>query len=224
MKEVAQFTISFTQYLNAEGQVVHPLPAFAKDKKILLHLYKTMVLLRSFDAKAIALQRTGKLGTYASTLGQEAIGVALGHVMHQDDVLAPCYREYGAQIQRGVKFSEILLYWGGDERGNCFANNKQDLPIYVPIGTQLLNAAGVAYAFQYRDQPRVAVGVCGDGATSQGDFYEALNFSGVCNLPIVFLINNNQWAISVALDKQTKCKTLAQKAIAAGIPGEQVDG
>lgn len=223
MTDVAHFTITFTQYLNVEGQPTQPLPAFA-DKDTLIHLYRTMVLLRAYDVKAVALQRTGKLGTYAQTLGQEAISVGLGYAMKKEDVLTPCYREYGAQIQRGVRFSEILLYWGGDERGSHFAQNAEDFPISVPIGTQVLHAAGAAYAFKYRKQPRVAVAVCGDGATSQGDFYEALNFAGVTNVPAVFLINNNQWAISVPRSKQTKCQTLAQKAIAAGIPGEQVDG
>lgn len=224
MTTVATFTIEYTRFLDAKGVPVQDLPAFAKDSKVLLDLYRWMTLLRVFDTKAIALQRTGKMGTYASTLGQEAVSVAIGHAMQKDDVLCPAYREYGAQLQRGVKMSEILAYWGGDERGSAFVNNAQDFPISVPIGTQPLHAAGVASAFKIRKQPRVAVSVCGDGATSQGDFYEALNVAGAWHLPVVFMVNNNQWAISVPRKAQTGAQTIAQKAIAAGFSGEQVDG
>jgi pyruvate dehydrogenase E1 component alpha subunit len=126
-------------------------------------------------------------------------------------------------LQRGVKMSDILAYWGGDERGSDFAN-PHDLPICVPIASQCLHAAGVAVAFKLRKQPRVAVAVVGDGGTSKGDFYEAINLAGVWQLPIVFVINNNQWAISLPRSAQTGAETLAQKAIAAGIQGEQVDG
>lgn len=224
MTVVATFTIEYTRFLDANGKVIGKLPPFAEKPEVLLDLYRQMVLLRTFDTKAIALQRTGKMGTYASTLGQEAISVALGNVMKPDDVLCPAYREYGAQLQRGVKMSEILNYWGGDERGSNFANNKEDFPISVPIGTQYLHAAGVATAFKLRKQPRVAVTVCGDGGTSEGDFYEAINVAGAWNLPVLFVVINNQWAISVPRTAQSSAQTLAQKAIAGGFQGEQVDG
>lgn len=224
MTTVAQFSINYTQFLNAESEVLHTLPVFAEDTNTLINLYRKMVLLRTFDTKAIALQRTGKMGTYPSTLGQEAVSVAIGAAMHKDDVLCPFYREYGAQFEQGVKMAEILAYWGGDERGSAFTNCPDDFPICVPIGTQVLHAAGVATAFKIRQQKRVAVATCGDGATSQGDFYEAINLAGVWNLPVVFVINNNQWAISVPRTAQTHTLTLAQKAIAGGITGEQVDG
>lgn len=120
--------------------------------------------------------------------------------------------------------AEILAYWSGDERGNQFAANPEDLPIYVPLATQCLHAAGIASAFKLRNQPRVVIVVCGDGATSRGDFYEAINLAGVWQLPIVFVVNNNQWAISVPRTAQTNAATLAQKAIAGGFAGEQVDG
>lgn len=224
MSVVATFTIEYTQFLDAKGKPVQALPAFAENPAKLVELYRLMTQLRTFDSKAIALQRTGKMGTYASTLGQEAISTAMGNLMRPDDVLCPAYREYGAQFQRGVKMSDILAYWGGDERGSNFAANRQDFPISVPIGTQTLHAAGIATAFKIRKQPRVAVAVCGDGATSQGDFYESLNVAGVWNLPAVFVVINNQWAISVPRKAQTAAQTLAQKAIAAGFKGEQVDG
>ena len=190
----------------------------------LIQLYRAMHLLRAFDRKAIALHRTGKLGTFPSSLGQEAIFVGLGSAMRPEDVLCPYYRDHGALFQRGVSMEEIFTYWGGDERGNCFANAKEDFPICVPIASQCLHAAGVAYAFKKRKEPRVAVASCGDGATSKGDFYEALNLAGVWHLPLVFVINNNQWAISVPRTAQTAVPTLAQKATAAGFRGIQADG
>lgn len=224
MTRVATFEVCYTQYLDSAGQLVQNLPAFAENTETLIRLYRVMALMRLFDAKAIALQRTGKMGTYASILGQEAIDTALGDVMQPDDVLCPFYRNYAAQYQRQVKLSEILTYWGGDERGNCFANNATDLPISVPIASQCLHAAGAAYAFKYRQQSRVAVACCGDGGTSEGDFYEAINVTGAWQLPVVFIINNNQWAISVPRAIQTAASTIAQKGIAAGLWVEQVDG
>ena len=221
---VARFEIQYTQVLNNQGEYQGSLPSFAEDKEILLQLYRSMVRTRTFDKKAIALQRTGKMGTYAPITGQEAISTAIGHAMKAEDVFIPYYRDYAAQFQRGVKMSEILSYWGGDERGSQFESNNQDLPISVPIASQCLHAAGIAFAFQYRKEARVAVVCLGDGGTSEGDFYEALNIAGCWNLPIVFIINNNQWAISVNIKKQTASQTLAQKAIAAGFEGKQVDG
>lgn len=224
MTTVANFTIEYTRFLDPQGQPTQTLPAFAENPENLKKLYRAMVLARTFDTKAIALQRTGKLGTYAPILGQEAIGAAIGDTLRKEDVFVPAYREYGTMFQRGVKMSEILAFWGGDERGNAFANCKEDFPIAVPLGTQCLHAAGIATAFKLRQQPRVALTICGDGATSEGDFYEAINVAGAWHLPIVFIINNNQWAISVSRKVQTGAQTLAQKGIAAGIPSEQVDG
>ncbi len=224
-KTVAQFQIEYARFLNPEGQVERPLPKFADDIDHLKKLYAMMVETRVFDTKAIALQRTGKLGTYPSTLGQEAICVGIGAAMKDEDVLAPYYREYGAQFWRGVRMEDILLYWGGDERGSDFKGAaRNDFPITVPIASQNLHAVGAAYAFQCRGEKRVAVTTVGEGGTSRGDFYEAVNCAGIWNLPTVFVVNNNQWAISVPRDKQSKCETFAQKAIAGGIEGRQVDG
>lgn len=224
-KIVAQFSVGYTQFLDEQSTLVQALPDLMQDPEILLNLYRQMVLTRVFDAKAVALQRTGKMGTYPSSLGQEAIYVAVGHVLHQEDVLVPYYRDQGALMMRGVKPSQIFSYWGGDERGSLFsAQNAEDLPFSVPIASQYLHAAGIAYAIQLRQQSRAVIVSCGDGGTSEGDFYEALNFAGVFKLPIVFLVNNNQWAISVPRDHQTATLTLAQKAIASGFEGTQIDG
>jgi pyruvate dehydrogenase E1 component alpha subunit len=125
---------------------------------------------------------------------------------------------------RGVQMHEVLLYWGGDERGSDFASSRHDFPFCVPIATQCLHAAGAAMAFQLRGEQRCAVCANGDGGTSEGAFYEAINIAGARKLPMVFMVVNNKWAISVPIELQTGTKTLAQKAVAAGIPGIQVDG
>lgn len=224
METVASFEVQYRQYLDPEGRIVDELPDFARDADTLREIYRWMVLTRTFDKRAIALQRTGQLGTYASSLGQEATYAGIGDAMHPEDILAPSYREHGACFIRGVPMADILLYWGGDERGMKFEKPAHDLPVSVPIATHVLHAAGAAYALKYRSEPRVAVAVSGDGSTSKGDFYEAINVAGVWDLPCVFVVVNNQWAISVPRAKQSRAQTLAQKAVAAGIPGEQVDG
>ncbi len=220
---VAQFSVVFTRYLDADGRPVGALPDFATPAE-LVALYRAMVLTRTFDAKAVALQRTGRLGTFASSLGQEAVGVGAASAMAADDVLLSSFRDQSAQLWRGVTPLELLLYWGGDERGSDFAGPRQDFPIAVPVAAHAPHAAGVALAMALRKEKRAAVCILGDGATSKGDFYEALNMAGVWKLPLVMLVNNNQWAISVPRAAQTAAATLAQKAIAAGVEGEQVDG
>ncbi len=225
MSVVATFDIDYLQYLDVDGRASsEPLPEFARDPKALVEPYKLMVFTRSFDAKAVALQRTGKLGTYASCLGHEAVHIAVGQSLQYDDVLGISYREYGAMFARGVKPREVLLYWGGDERGSDFSGPAHDYPFCVPIATQCLHAAGAALAFKLRGEPRCALAMCGDGGTSKTDFYAALNSAGAFTLPLVLVIVNNQWAISVPRKAQTGAKTLAQKGIAGGLECVQVDG
>ena len=225
MPSAASFEIDYLQYLGPDGKPVRrDLPAFAKDLDALRELFKLMLFTRVFDTKSVNLQRTGKLGTYASCLGHEAAHIAIGSAMRPDDVFAPMYREYGAQFLRGVKPREVLMYWGGDERGNDFSGPKHDYPWCVPIATQCLHAAGAALAFKLRGEDRVAVTVVGDGGSSKTDFYAAINSAGAWTLPLVAVIVNNQWAISVPRRMQTGAKTLAQKGIAAGLYCLQVDG
>ncbi len=213
-----------TAFLDPAGKVLKDLPAFARDREELVRMYTAMARTRAFDAKAIALQRTGRLGTYASSLGQEAIGVGTAFAMRGEDVLLPSFREHAAQLVRGVTLEELFLYWGGDERGNDFAGPRRDFPVCIPVATHFPHAAGVALAMLHKHETGVAVAMGGDGATSKGDFYEALNIVGAWRLPAVFVINNNQWAISVRRRDQTAAETLAQKAHGAGLPGVQVDG
>lgn len=211
-------------FLDADGRRLRDLPDFASDGETLKALYAAMVRTRSFDTKAISLQRTGRLGTYASSLGQEAISVGVVGAMQDADVFLPSFREHGGQLWRGVTLEELFLYWGGDERGNDFAGPRQDFPVCIPVASQFPHAAGVALAMQQKGERGVAVAVGGDGATSKGDFYESLNVVGTWQLPAVFVIDNNEWAISVPRKEQTRARRLADKAVAAGIPGEQVDG
>jgi len=221
---IAHFDVRRRSYLALDGAILRKPPEFVADLGSLVSLYRAMVLTRTFDLKAVSLQRTGRLGTYAVSLGQEAVSVGVASAMRHEDVLLPSYRDNGTLLWRGVRMEEILLYWGGDERGSLSSGPEHDFPFCVPVGSQAPHAAGVAYAFKFRKQPRVAVCLLGDGATSKGDVYEAMNFAGVQKLPLLFVINNNQWAISVPVRLQTASETLAQKAIAAGFRGEQVDG
>jgi len=226
LSTVASFAIERFQVLDEKGDIVAPLPQFANDPDELAAMYRAMVLTRTFAAKAVAMQRTGKLGTFASALGQEAVGVGLAAAMRPEDVLVPSYREQAAQFMRGMTMTHCLLYWGGDERGSDFQAQpaRHDFPNCVPIGTQVPHAVGVAYAMKLRKQKSAVVSVFGDGGTSKGDFYEGANFAGVWKLPLVMVLNNNQWAISLPRSRQTAAETIAQKALAVGFEGRQVDG
>ncbi|MDJ0948155.1 MAG: pyruvate dehydrogenase (acetyl-transferring) E1 component subunit alpha [Alphaproteobacteria bacterium] len=210
--------------LGSDGQMRGAAPAFAADPAELITLYRAMVLTRSFDAKAVAMQRTGRLGTYASVLGQEAVGIGAVAAMRPEDILVPSFREHGAQLWRGVTLEELFLYWGGDERGSNFAGPRDDFPVAIPVASHTPHAVGAALAVKLRGEDRAVVCIMGDGATSKGDFYESLNLAGVWSVPAVFLVNNNQWAISVPRSAQSAAETLAQKAVAVGIDGVQVDG
>ena len=216
------------QFLDADGGAVQNLPEWVNDQTTLIDYYQAMVTARLSDQKAVALQRTGKMGTYPSCLGQEAISLVCAALLRQDDVLIPYYRDLPGLLRRGIPLSDVLLYWGGDERGSASDAWGQDLPNCVPIATQAGHAAGIATAIRIRheagDPMRVALCALGDGATSKGDFAEALNLAGAWQLPVVYIINNNQWAISVPRAIQSGAPTLAQKGVAAGLPSFQVDG
>jgi pyruvate dehydrogenase E1 component alpha subunit len=221
---VARFEVRRRACLDREGHPLGPLPSFAQDRETMRALYRAIILMRTLDARAVALQRTGQLGTYPSSLGQEAIGAAIGSAMAAKDVFLGTYREQGVLVWRGVKPVEILRVWGGDERGNLWSGPAHDFPCCIPIASHAPQAVGVAMAMKLRGEARVAVCALGDGATSKGDFYEAVNAAAVWRLPLVFVVSNNQWAISVPRRIQTAAETLAQKAIAGGFEGEQVDG
>jgi len=218
------FHLEYIQFLNESGNWVANRPDFATDQW-LLKAYHYMVLCRVFDQKAVALQRTGQLGTFPSALGQEAFGVAIGLTLHKDDVFVPYYRDHGAHLLRSGPnaMENLLLYWGGDEAGSSYGP-KQDFPVCVPIATQITHAAGAAAALKIKGSEQLVMVTIGDGGTSKGDFFESLNVAGVWQLPLIVLVNNNQYAISVPREKQCGAASLAQKAIGAGVHGIQVDG
>ena len=224
MTSTDAISIPFIQFLDEEGETLQRLPPWTDDHKTLINYYRAMVIARQGDQKAIALQRTGKMGTYPSCLGQEAISTVYSALLEKNDVLIPYYRDLPGLMGRGIALSDVYLYWGGDERGSASPAWGQDFPNCVPIATQAGHAVGVASSFKIRNEARVALCALGDGATSKGDFPEALNLAGAWQLPVVFVINNNQWAISVPRAIQSGAPTLAQKGIAAGLPSIQVDG
>src|SRR5437773_9627969 len=172
----------------------------------------------------VRLQRQGRIGTFAPIKGQEASQLGSVFTLRKTDWMVPSFRETAAMLWRGWPIEKILLVFAGYLEGGQPAPEQHDLPITIPVGTQLPHAVGLAYAAQYRGDDAVVMAYCGDGATSEGDFHEALNFAGVWHVPLVFVVQNNQWAISVPLKKQTHSRTLAQKALAYGFPGIQVDG
>ncbi len=226
-RPVAQFEIKYVQYIDPDGQILHELPEFAQDNDLLLSLYRAMKISQVFDHKVSVLHRTGKFGTYPGTLGQEAVGAGAGSCLTDQDVFVPYYRSATDLYIRGVRLHEILMFWGGFEEGSNFKNPRCrfDLPLPISIASQLPHAAGVAASIKLRKQKnRAVMTFIGDGGTSEGDFYEALNVAGAWNLPLVIIINNNRWALSEPNTNQTACQTLAQKAIAGGFEGIQVDG
>lgn len=212
------------QIMDETGTVVKPdlVPDLSDTEW--LELYKVMLKTRNADLKALQLQRQGRMLTYAPNTGQEAAQVGSAAAMAKNDWLVPAFRELGAWLQRGVDLETVYLYWYGNELGSNFPEDVKMLPIAIPIGSQLQHAVGIGMAANIKGEDDVAVAYIGDGGTSIGDFSEALNFAGVFNAPVVFIIQNNQYAISVARQKQTKAETLVQKAVAAGIPGILVDG
>jgi pyruvate dehydrogenase E1 component alpha subunit len=190
----------------------------------LLKLHRTMLLARRFDERLLSLQRQGRIGTFAPVSGQEAAHLGAAAALRASDWMVPAFREAAAEIWRGRPLESVIVYYNGYNEGGAIAAERNDLPISVPVGSQILHAAGIAWAMKYRGKDDVAMVFFGDGATSQGDFHEGLNFAGVFELPVVFVCQNNQWAISHPRAKQTRSLTLAQKALAYGLPGIQVDG
>ena len=191
---------------------------------LLLKLYRAMLLGRRFDERMLSLQRQGRIGTFAPITGQEASQVGSVSVLRPSDWMVPSFRETAAQILRGTPMESVILYFGGYNEGGRIEDNNKDLPISVPVASQILHAVGLGWAINYRKTDEVVMTFFGDGATSEGDFHEGMNFAGVFQTPVIFVCQNNQWAISIPLFKQTHSETLAQKALGYGIPGIQVDG
>lgn len=220
---IAEFSIDHIQILNEAGVVDDTLlPALSDDA--LITMYRVMRLSRRFDERAIALQRRGEIGTYAPTIGQEAAQVGSALALTDADWMVPSFREQGAYLARGTPVHKLLWYAMGMEEGAEIPRDAHALPPSIPVGSQALHAAGIGWGQEIKNEDAASLVYFGDGATSEGDVYEALNFAGVYNSHTVFLCQNNQYAISTPRVQQTKAATLAQKAVAAGIDGIQIDG
>jgi len=190
----------------------------------LVDAYKFMQYVRTADEMCMSYQRQGRLFTFPPNLGQEGIATAAGKVMQEEDWLVPAYREVAAWLLKGATIKDIFLLWGGNEEGYLFSGAKNVLPVSVPIASQLPHATGIGFALNYQKKKGAVFAFVGDGGTSQGDFHEALNFASVWKAPVIFIIQNNQYAISVPVSKQTSSKNLAVKSVAYGMPGIRVDG
>ncbi|MCK8601644.1 pyruvate dehydrogenase (acetyl-transferring) E1 component subunit alpha [Desulfoferrobacter suflitae] len=217
------YRIDYLSILDEQGKVDQDLEPDV-DKDFLLKLHRGMLLGRRFDERLLQLQRQGRMGTFAPITGQEAAQIGAVAALEDSDWLVPSFREMAAEIWRGKTMENVILLYAGYNEGGAIPDGLNNLPIAIPVGTQTLHAAGIAYAMKYRQEKHVAMVFFGDGATSEGDFHEALNFAGVFQVPVVFVCQNNHWAISIPRSKQTRSKTLAQKALAYGVPGIQVDG
>ncbi len=216
-------TIQHVSILDQDGNVDKKLePKVPKED--LVRLYETMVLSRAYDERRAKLQRQGRIGTFAPAAGQEAAQLGSIYCVRETDWFVPSFRESACGLWRGADLALDLLYVAGFEEGVKMAPGSRNLPICIPIGTQYTHALGVAWGSHLQGEDAVAITYGGDGSTSEGDFHEAINMAAVFKAPVVFFIQNNQWAISVPRAHQTKSETIAQKAIAYGIPGVQVDG
>lgn len=194
------------------------------DGDMLVRMFRCMLATRRLDERLINMQRQGRIGTYGPSRGQEAAQVGSAMAIGPDDWTAQAFREMGMTLARGWGMHMPMFFWGGSEEGNRVAEGINDLPIAVPVSSQTLHGVGIAWGMKLKKRDSVCLTYLGDGGTSEGDFHEAMNFAGVYQLPLIFIVQNNQFAISHPRRMQTRSKTLAQKALAYGFNGVQVDG
>ncbi len=218
-----EYKIEHLSVLNEDGELDADLEPDISDD-LLVKMHRTMLLTRRFDERMLKLQRQGKMGTFGPIKGQEASQIGAAAVLKEKDWLVPSFREMAAEVWRGKSMENILLVYAGFNEGGLIPEESRTLPVCIPVATQIPHAAGLAYAVKFKKEEDVVMVFHGDGATSEGDFHEGLNFAAVFQTPTVFVCQNNQWAISIPRSKQTYSKTLAQKALAYGMPGIQVDG
>lgn len=223
VRPLVSYEIQRVEVLDAQGSVDEALmPDLGPDET--KRLYEVMVLTRQLDERMFKMQRQGRLGTIARVAGQEGAHVGAAFALRPEDWLVPAFRELGALVLRGIPMAQLLQYWSGDERGGAFPRELRTLPVAIPVGTHMLHAVGIAWALKQSGEEAAALTFFGEGATSEGDFNEAMNMAAVFNVPVVFFCQNNHYAISVPFTKQTAAPTVAQKALAYGMFGVQVDG
>lgn len=212
------------QILNDDGTVREDATVPDIPDETLIGIYRDMVLARHLDERVISLQRQGRIGTYTPLAGQEGAQIGSVHALDDHDWLVPSFREHGAKIARGLEPEKIMMYWGGYEEANKIPEELNMFTEAIPVGSQIPHATGIAWAAKLKGDNSAVLCYFGDGATSEGDFHEGLNFAGVFDVPAVFFCNNNQWAISIPFDRQSASQTIAQKATAYGFEGVLVDG
>jgi pyruvate dehydrogenase E1 component alpha subunit len=217
------YHVEYLSILDEEGRLDQALEPKIPDD-LLLKLHRAMLLGRRFDERLLSLQRQGRIGTFAPITGQEASQLGAVAPLIAGDVMAPSFRETAAQVYRGAPMESIILAFGGYNEAALLVEGGNDLPVAVPVSSQVPHAVGIAWGIKYRKKSNVVMTFFGDGGTSEGDFHEGLNFAAVYQVPVVFVCQNNQWAISVPRSMQTHSKTIAQKALAYDMPGIQVDG
>ena len=226
------FLEKYTDMLNTEMvQILDPLgnldeklrPKELTDE-VVLKLYEKMVYCRMCNDRALKMQRSGRMGTFTSIEGQEALQIASEYALQKKDWIIPAFRELAVMWAHGIPMEKIYQYWIGNEWGSHPPEGVHVLPVSIPVGSQMLHGVGLSWAAKLQGKDEIAVNYFGDGATSEGDFHEAMNFAGVYKTPTIFICQNNQYAISTPRRIQTASKTIAQKALAYGFPGVLVDG
>lgn len=224
VEPVFETRIDHVSILDEHGRFDEELGAGLIPDEDVVKLYRHMTTCRHLDEIAFKLQRSGRMGTYPENRGQEATSLGAAYALRQDDWLVTCYRENAGLFWRGLPMEYVLLHWMGDERGNQIPDGLNVTPLAIPIGTQMLHATGLAWASKYRGEDGIACTFFGDGATSEGDFHEAMNFAANLDIPVVFFCQNNSWAISVPTKIQCSAPTIAQRGLGYGMDCVQVDG
>ena len=222
--ELERFTISHLQVLDEEGKLDEALAPDLSDEQ-LVAMYRAMLLAREGDQRMIKLQRQGRVGTFGPCTGHEAVSCGAAFAMTEKDWFVGAFRELPGMLVRGMSLADHYLFHNGYEEGNVWEKGGRTLPMSIIVGAQTLHAVGIAHAMRYKgERDSAVVTFFGDGASSQGDVHEAMNFAATWRAPVVFVCQNNQWAISVPRAKQAHNRTIAQRAIAYDMPGVQVDG
>lgn len=223
-KEYDPLNDKMLQILNEDGKIINEKWKPDIPEARIVEGFRNMLFAREMDSMMLSYQRQGRMFTFPPNKGQEAVSIGAGLAMRKNDWLVPAFRELGAWIMKGADLKDIFLYWRGDEDGSQWRGAENILPSSVPISSQLPHAVGIGYAIKYRKEDKAVFTFFGDGGTSEGDFHEAMNFAAVWKAPVIFINQNNQYAISVPVRKQTASLNLAIKAYAYGMRSIKVDG
>jgi pyruvate dehydrogenase E1 component alpha subunit len=218
-----EYTVEYLSILDENGDLDSDLEPDIDDE-LLQRMFSYMLRARRFDERLLTLQRQGRIGTFAPVRGQEACQIGSMAALTDNDWFVPAFREFAAMQWRGFSWRDILVFAAGYNEGAALPQDQHNFPIAVPVASQVPHAVGLGYASRFHGRDEVTIVFFGDGATSEGDFHEGMNLAGVLQAPVIFLCQNNQWAISLPRDQQTQSKTLAQKGLAYGMPCLQVDG